>query len=43
MPLGDGLQTGALRYPDKQALIVEERTWTYAEFDDITTRMARSA
>ncbi len=39
MALAEALRIGRERHPEKPALIVEERSWTYAEFDDITNRL----
>ncbi|MEQ1910780.1 MAG: AMP-binding protein [Vicinamibacterales bacterium] len=40
MELGNALRTGNSQYPTKTALIVEERSWTYADLDAATDRMA---
>jgi long-chain acyl-CoA synthetase len=40
MALGETLRQGRARHPEKPALLVEERHWTYAELDAITDRIA---
>lgn len=40
MELGNALRKGNAQYPTKTALIVEERTWTYADLDAATDRTA---
>lgn len=40
MGLGDALRKGHAEHPDKTALIVEDRIWTYAELDATTDRLA---
>ena len=40
MELGNALRTAQKQYPEKTALIVEDRTWSYAELNDLTDRMA---
>jgi long-chain acyl-CoA synthetase len=40
MPLGEALRASAVRRPDTIALQVEDRSWTYAEFDVATDRFA---
>jgi len=38
--IGDLITRSARRTPAKQALAFEDRTWTYREFDDASTRVA---
>lgn len=40
MPLADAVRTAAARTPDKLALVVEKHTWSFADFDEVTERMA---
>jgi long-chain acyl-CoA synthetase len=40
MALGATIRQGCERHPEKQALRVAERSWTYAELDAITDRIA---
>jgi len=40
MTLGESVQKGSLQYPDKTAIIIEEQSWTYGQFDEITDRLA---
>jgi long-chain acyl-CoA synthetase len=42
MLLGDMVRRARARHPEKQALIVEERQWTYEQFDEITDRIGAS-
>jgi long-chain acyl-CoA synthetase len=39
MALGDALRRGRAEYPDRPALVVDEQTWSYAQFDEITDRI----
>jgi acyl-CoA synthetase (AMP-forming)/AMP-acid ligase II len=39
--LGRAVRAGALRHPDKPAVIVEELRWTYAELDAAVDRLAQ--
>ncbi|MBS1816365.1 MAG: AMP-binding protein [Acidobacteria bacterium] len=41
-PLGNALPSAAERCPDKTALVVEERTWSFQAIDEATTRLART-
>src|SRR5437660_8219398 len=42
MGLGEAVRRGRERHPDKDALIVGERSWSYGQFDAITDRLAAS-
>jgi long-chain acyl-CoA synthetase len=42
MALADSIRQARARHPDKQALIVGERSWTYQQFDEITDRIGAS-
>ena len=40
MPLADYLEYARAHYPEKTALIFGEHSWSYAEVDEITDRLA---
>ena len=39
--IGDLLRRSAGRMPDKEALIFEERRWTYRQLEEMSNRLAR--
>ena len=39
MPLADAVRTAAARTPGKLALVVENQTWSFADFDDTSGKI----